>query len=129
MARAAQSVLFYDPCGERYGIPTWPWGQAPAGYATRRQLAAYGLRPGGQNVAAQIMWRSRRSTTGRRVAYLYRIDLAAPKRPATPRQLAALDRALAARRQCPECGQDRGYIPRQALGMCNVCADAMGVAA
>lgn len=127
MARAAAAVTYYDPTGERYGIPTYPWKQAPTGYATRRQLTARGLRPAGQHVTAQIMWRSR---SGRiRVAYLYRIDLAAPKRTATPRQLAALDRALAARRRCPECGQDRGYIPPRHVGMCWPCADASGVAA
>ena len=33
------SIVFWDPVGERYGIPTFPWRQAPACYATRRQLA------------------------------------------------------------------------------------------
>lgn len=54
----------YDPTGARYGIPTYPWRLAPAGYATRRQLRARGLRPGGQPVAAQLMRRSPRRKTG-----------------------------------------------------------------
>ncbi|EFG09306.1 Hypothetical protein SCLAV_4232 [Streptomyces clavuligerus] len=37
----------YDPDGARHGIPTFPWRCAPDGYATRRQLRADGLRPGG----------------------------------------------------------------------------------
>ncbi|GLW68447.1 hypothetical protein Kpho02_07460 [Kitasatospora phosalacinea] len=56
---------FWDPTGERFGIPTYPWRLAPDGLKTRRQLRACGLRPGGQPVAAQVLWRSRRSTTPR----------------------------------------------------------------
>jgi hypothetical protein len=91
---------------------------APPGLSTRRQLRAKGLRPGRQPVAAQILWR--RET---RVAYLYRDDLARPKRPATPAQLAALARALLARRSCPSCGQVGDYcIPRR-YGECLPCHD------
>jgi len=113
-------IQFYDPDGQRYGLPTYPFRFAPAGLLTARQLRARGLRPGGQDVAAQILWRHRRT---RRVAYLYRADLALPKRTATAAQLAAIGKALAARRTCPTCGQDKGYcIPRSA-GECNECAD------
>jgi hypothetical protein len=112
---------FYDPTGERYGIPTYPFKMAPTGLGTRRQLRADGLRPGGQTVAAQLMWRR-----GKRVAYLYRLDLAGPKRTATPAQLAALDRALTARRTCPDCGQRKDYyIPRRT----GACLDCTGGAA
>jgi hypothetical protein len=41
----------FDPEGERFGIPTYPWRYAPEGLATRRQLRSQGLRPGGQDVA------------------------------------------------------------------------------
>ncbi|HEY5019106.1 MAG TPA: RRQRL motif-containing zinc-binding protein, partial [Streptosporangiaceae bacterium] len=68
-------IQFYDPDGQRYGLPTYPFRFAPAGLLTARQLRARGLRPGGQDVAAQILWRHRRT---RRVAYLYRADLALP---------------------------------------------------
>ena len=85
----------------RHGIPTYPYHWAPSGLLTIRQLRAKGLRPGGQDVVAQILWRHRKH---RRVAYLYREDLALPKRQATPAQLAAIDRALQARRTCPTCG-------------------------
>jgi hypothetical protein len=111
---------FMDPAGARYGIPTYPWQMAPAGLATRRQLAAAGLRPGGQPVTAQVMWRGR----GRvRVAYLYSIDAAKPKRTPSPAQAAALSRALAARRTCPQCGQDRGYVIPARWGVCVPCTD------
>jgi hypothetical protein len=109
-------MTYYDPTGVRYGLPTYPFKFAPDGLATVRQLRAQGLRPGGQDIAAQIMWRR-----GKRVAYLYRIDKAAPKRAATPAQRQAIDRALAARRTCPTCHQVRPYyIPRR-TGECLAC--------
>lgn len=117
-------MRFHDPTGTRYGLPTYPWNLAPDGLATRRQLRAMGLRPGGQDVAAQIMWRSRRSRTGVRTAYLYRIDAAKPVRPMTEAKRAALARANAARRTCPSCGQDAGYTLPTSLGTCLPCADA-----
>src|SRR5262245_38464453 len=95
-------VEFYDPCGSRYGMPTYPYHWAPAGLLTRRQLRAQGLCPGGQDIAAQILWRR-----GKRVAYLYREALARPKRQATPAQLAAIAAALRARRICPSCGTEK----------------------
>lgn len=52
-------------------VPVYPWRLAPEGLATRRQLRALGLRPGGQEVAAQIERPRRRR--GPLVAYLYRI--------------------------------------------------------
>ncbi|MFF3751276.1 RRQRL motif-containing zinc-binding protein [Streptomyces sp. NPDC002018] len=112
----------YDPNGERHGIPTFPWRFAPDGYATRRQLRAAGLRPGGQPVAAQIMRRSRRRKTGFTVAYLYHIDQAKPVRPMTPGRATALAAAMAARRTCPECRTDAGYCIPTSLGMCVTCA-------
>jgi hypothetical protein len=115
-----------DPTGTRYGLPTFPWRTAPDGLATRRQLAAAGLRPGRQPIAAQVMWRGRGCD---RVAYLYRVELARPKRAATVRQLAALNRAMTARRTCPDCGQDRGYVLPARYGCCVPCADRWGVAA
>ncbi|AZQ73544.1 hypothetical protein EKH77_22075 [Streptomyces luteoverticillatus] len=113
---------FYDPVGARYGIPTYPWRLAPEGLATRRQLRNRGLRPGGQPIAAQTLWRSRRSSRGPRKAYLYRLDMARPVRPMTPAKHAALERAMAARRTCPVCRTDAGYCIPASLGMCVPCA-------
>ncbi|WP_435851293.1 RRQRL motif-containing zinc-binding protein [Streptomyces thermolilacinus] len=93
---------------------------APDGLATRRQLRARGLRPGGQPVAAQLERPRRRR--GPLVAYLYRLDLAKPVRPMTPGRAAALARAMAARRTCPECRRDAGYCIPPTLGMCVPCA-------
>lgn len=113
-------AAFYDPEGTRYGIPTFWWQGAPECYATRRQLRSRGLRPGGQPVAAQILWRG---IGGVRVAYLYRLDLARPKRTATPAQLRAIGAALRARRTCSTCGTERGYYIPRSLGECLVCAE------
>ncbi|MEW2475525.1 RRQRL motif-containing zinc-binding protein [Micromonospora gifhornensis] len=110
-------MVFYDPTGERYGLPTYPFKFAPDGLLTRRQLRARLLRPGGQEPAAQIMWRR-----GKRVAYLYRLDLALPKRTATAAQRAAIDKALIARRTCPTCDQVKPYYLRRSLGECFDCS-------
>lgn len=120
---------FWDPDGTRHGgTPTFPWRMVPDGYATRRQLRAQGLRPGGQDVAAQILWNSRKSRLPR-AAYLYRIDAALPVRPMTERKTQALAKANRAKRICPECGRDAGHeIPRK-FGACGQCTDGYTQAA
>ncbi|MGW5279454.1 RRQRL motif-containing zinc-binding protein [Streptomyces collinus] len=102
-------------------LPVYPWRLAPDGLATLRQLRAAGLRPGGQDVVAQIE-RPRRRGRPPLVAYLYRIDQARPVRPMTPAKWAALAKANTARRTCPACHQDAGYVIPAALGMCTPCA-------
>ncbi|MEU3855028.1 RRQRL motif-containing zinc-binding protein [Streptomyces sp. NPDC029554] len=79
-------------------FPSFGWKQAPKGLATRRQLRAMGLRPGGHDPVAQVTCRN-----GQRVAYLYRVDLALPIRPMTLAKELALDKAMAARQTCPKC--------------------------
>ncbi|MFF7561102.1 RRQRL motif-containing zinc-binding protein [Streptomyces pseudovenezuelae] len=111
----------FDPTGARHGIPTYPWKLAPDGLATRRQLRAQGLRPGGQPIAAQAM-RINRRTGSPRVAYLYRVDCALPVRPMTSRKWGALALAMLARRTCPNCRIDVGYCIPRSLGMCVLCA-------
>jgi hypothetical protein len=119
--RSSKNIFteFYDPEGERYGLPTYPYHWAPDGLLTVRQLRTKGLRPGGQDIAAQILWRHRRH---RRVAYLYRDDQAKPKRQATTAQLAAMAKALRARRICPTCGYEKPYCIPRSKGECNDCA-------
>ncbi|MFI0742389.1 RRQRL motif-containing zinc-binding protein [Streptomyces sp. NPDC021100] len=112
---------FNDPDGQRFNLPTWPWtcGPDPAVMATYRQLRERGLRPGGQPVAGQLGWRTRR---GDRFAFLYRVGLAQPVRPMTPARWKAIRAALRARRICPDCKTEKPYeIPRR-LGTCNDCA-------
>jgi hypothetical protein len=109
---------FYDPAGERFGTPTFPYHYAPDELATRRQLRAAGLRPGGQEVQAQIIWRHR---SGRRVAYLYDKRLALPKREATPAQREAIAKALLARKTCQSCQTVYDYCIPTSLGECVSC--------
>ncbi|MDN5915124.1 MAG: hypothetical protein L0I76_08470 [Pseudonocardia sp.] len=103
------------------GLPTFRWGGAPSGVATRRQLRARGLRPGGQQPVAQIKWRR-----GRRWAGLYRLDLAMACRVPSPAQRAALGAALAARRRCRACVRDAGYVVPRSTGLCGDCTDSAG---
>jgi hypothetical protein len=116
-SHATTRTALYDPTGARHGgMPTFPYRLAPTGLLTRRQLRAEGLRPGGQDPAAQIIWRR-----GARVAFLYRLDRARPVRPMTPGRARALDAAMRARRTCPECRIDRGYCMPTSLGRCWSC--------
>ncbi|MGW4020797.1 RRQRL motif-containing zinc-binding protein [Streptomyces sp. NPDC005009] len=101
-------------------VPVYRWRLAPDGLATCRQLRALGLRPGGQDVAAQIERPRRRR--GPLVAYLYSIEQAKPVRPMTPAKRTALAKANAARRTCPQCRRDAGYVIPPSLGMCTTCA-------
>jgi hypothetical protein len=110
----------FDPNGAQHGIPTWPWQCAPDGLATRRQLRARGLRPGGQPIAGQIL--RPRYRRGPLVAYLYRLDKALPVRPMTPAKRRALACAMQARRTCPQCRMDAGYVIPSSLGVCVPCA-------
>ncbi|MEU3031235.1 RRQRL motif-containing zinc-binding protein [Streptomyces incarnatus] len=102
-------------------IPVYPWRLAPDGLATVRQLRALGLRPGGQDVVAQVERPRRRR--GPLVAYLYSVERAKLVRPMTPAKWAALAKANAARRLCPQCRTDAGYVIPAELGMCVPCAD------
>lgn len=61
------------------GLPNCWWNRAPAGLATRRQLRERGLSPGGQEPVAVL----RRRPAGYLHGYLYRLDLARPKRRVT----------------------------------------------
>lgn len=117
LTRRGTFIEFYDPDGARHGIPTYPWRHAPHGLATVRQLRDRCLRPGGQPIAGQILWRR-----GKRVAYLYRIDQAKPARLATPAQLAAIGRALQAWRTCATCRQEKPYYIPRCYGECLDCA-------
>ncbi|WP_262063957.1 RRQRL motif-containing zinc-binding protein [Streptomyces sp. STR69] len=110
----------YDPNGVRFGIPTFPWRMAPDGYATRRQLRAKGLRPGGQHVSAQVLRYTRHGYA--RVAYLYRVTDAKPVRPMTSRKWGALALAMLARRTCPQCQITYSYCIPRSLGTCVLCA-------
>lgn len=116
-------IQFYDPDGHRYGLPTYPYHWAPEGLLTRRQLRARGLRPAGQPITAQILWKHRRQ---QRVAYLYRTDLAAPRRQPTSAQLSAIAAALQARRTCPTCQAEKPYYIPTSLGECLDCAPQEG---
>jgi hypothetical protein len=93
--------------------------------ATKRQLRAVGLRPGGQDPVAVLYFRCRRA--GKLTfANLYLIAKALPVRPMTPARWAALDRAMAARRTCRTCG-DTGYaeLPK-AHRTCEACLYSAG---
>jgi hypothetical protein len=107
------------------GFPAFRFGMAPTGLATRRQLRTRGLCPGGREPYALLLWRRDKAW-----AYLYRLDLAKPKRVPTPAQSAALAKAMTARRVCRACGQDVGYcVPTSTRTCWNCSYDSEGEAA
>ncbi|MGQ4405820.1 RRQRL motif-containing zinc-binding protein [Streptomyces hayashii] len=118
MTRLALADCF-DPTGERFGVPTYPWRCAPDDLATRRQLRRRGLRPGGQDIAGQILRPRRRREP--LTAYLYRIDLAKPVRPMTAGRWRAHEAMMRPRRTCPVCRRDVGYVIRTSIGTCEPC--------
>lgn len=97
-------------------LPTFGWRCAPAGLLTRRQMRQAGLRPNRAEPVAQIVCRR-----GRIRGYLFDPDDLAPKRTASPAQLAAVGKAIAARRWCPDCRCDVGYCVPTSLGRCIDC--------
>jgi hypothetical protein len=101
-----------------HGLPTFPFGHAPADLATRRQLRQAGLCPAGQDIVAQIVW-----DLGRQWAGLYRLDLAQPKRIPTRAQRRSLAAAMAARRRCRRCGRDAGYCLPRTTRLCWSCEE------
>jgi hypothetical protein len=107
--------------GRHLGLPLLSWGIAPRDkLATRRQLAALGLRPGGQEPVAYLYFRCRKAC--RMVfAELFLIAAAKPKRTATPAQHTALAKANLARRICGTCGRDAGYIVPREHRLCHAC--------
>ncbi|WP_192342401.1 RRQRL motif-containing zinc-binding protein [Streptomyces sp. VITNK9] len=109
------------------GLPEYDWGTAPVDQlATRRQLRAAGLRPGGHDPVAILRCKAcaTRDRTCTRPAYLYRVDLAKPVRPMTLAREAALDAAMAARTTCPVCRRRYHYVlPLRTLGSCLECRD------
>jgi hypothetical protein len=117
---ARYRAKFQDPDGARHNFPTYAWHAAPEHLVTRRQLRDQGLCPGGAGVVAQLLWKAGRET---RVAYFYDLRSAKPKRIPTAAQLEALAKANTARRTCPTCHQDKGYVIPASLGQCPACAD------
>lgn len=104
------------------GLPLMSWNIAPRDrLATRRQLRAMDppMRPGGADPVALLYFRCRKAGC-MVLAELFLISAAKPVRAMTPAKWAALDKALAARRTCRECGQDEGiYLPRHRV--CEPC--------
>ncbi|MET9656806.1 RRQRL motif-containing zinc-binding protein [Streptomyces sp. NPDC006510] len=109
-------------------LPEHDRGKAcPPGLLTRRQLREKGLSPGGHGPVAVLRceycaYRPDQSCNHPTRGWLYREDLARPKRIPTLAQEWALDRAMAARQTCPECRRRYVFcLPLRTLGCCNAC--------
>ena len=111
-------------CGWVDGLPAVSWGNAPRELLdTVRGLRRRGLRPGGSDPVAVLVFGHR--SYGRTVerASLYLVARCVPKRVAAPGQMDAARRAL---RTCTECGHvGEHYVPKLSR-MCVGCEDATG---
>jgi hypothetical protein len=99
----------------RDGLPEFGFGQAPSGLSTRRQLRERGLSRGGQEPFARLTWKRER-----RFAWLYVDERARAKRTPSDKQLAAVGKALAARKVCAECGPVDHFV-RTTDQLCGDC--------
>jgi hypothetical protein len=99
----------------RDGLPEFRFGQAPSGLSTRRQLRERGLSRGGQEPFARLTWKR-----DRRFAWLYVDERARSKRTPSDKQLAAVNKALAARKVCAECGPVDHFV-RTTDRLCGDC--------
>ncbi|TWD81651.1 hypothetical protein FB561_2771 [Kribbella amoyensis] len=119
MTGRAEWIELWDgrrwPGRVRDGVPEFGFGQAPAGLSTRRQLRAKGLCRGGQEPFGRLVWKRQQ-----RFAWLYVDAHAKPKRTATEAQLAAVEKALAARKVCAECGPVEHFV-RTSDQLCGDC--------
>jgi hypothetical protein len=107
------------------GLPVFGFrgrpGAVPAGLLTRRQLRAKGLRPGGQDPVALLVFRHAKPYRRQELCELFREELAVPVRAMTPAKWAAVEAAMQARRTCPQCQQDVGYCVPKSYGKCWNC--------
>ncbi|MFI7178954.1 RRQRL motif-containing zinc-binding protein [Streptomyces spororaveus] len=107
----------YAPAEPETTIPVFKRLCAPSGYATKRQLRAMGLRPGGQEPVAEV------ETRGPKNGLLYEIAKARPVRPMTLAKEHALDKAMAARQTCGTCGRRYFFVLPTSLKSCLECHD------
>lgn len=94
------------------GMPTFGFRLAPPGTATRRQLRADKLCPGGREPFGKLVWKR-----GRRFAWLFVVDHARSSRIPSSSQLQALDNAMTVRRTCAA-GHVAGHCVRLSDRLC-----------
>ncbi|MDQ1051934.1 RRQRL motif-containing zinc-binding protein [Streptomyces sp. V4I2] len=107
-------------------------GACPEHLVTRRQLRDRDVSPGGHGPVAILRCKRCRnrpqwSCTHPGRAWLFDLHLAKPKRIPTLAQEWALDRAMAARQTCPDCGRRFFTCLSKKLGCCLECFDGTPV--
>ena len=112
--------------GTQDGVILLSYGIAPRDkLATRRQLRALGLRPGGQEPVALLYFRCRPAAK-LVFAELFLIEHAKPVRPMTEAMWRAVRKALAARRTCRQCGELCSVELPRSNRICEPCRYTLG---
>lgn len=107
-----------------YPALTWGWANRTV-LATRRQLRAMELSPGGHDAVAVLLFQHRMPARRSDFARLFLIERAVPKRVPTAAQLRAVRAALIARRTCTgPCGQVQPRCVSTTSRMCHACETA-----
>ncbi|MGW4688521.1 RRQRL motif-containing zinc-binding protein [Streptomyces sp. NPDC004244] len=108
-------------------LPEYDRRTCPEDLVTRRQLREKGLSPGGHGPVVVLRckgcsYRPEQSCNHPTRGWLYRVDLARPKRTPTLAQEWALDQAMAARQTCPKCRRRYYFcLPLRTQGCCDPC--------
>jgi hypothetical protein len=106
------------------GLPVFGWGEAPPTLLTRAQLRAVGLRPGGADPVALLVFRHFKPYRRETVAELFSVERAKERRTPTPSQRRAIAAALRAPRICQTCRTDVGYYVPTSTRQCWTCEGA-----
>ena len=109
-ASGASSSSSTTPTAAGTACPPTPSAGHPTGLLTIRQLRAKGLRPGGQDIAAQILWRRRRARTSAASPTSTAMTSPCPSGTPPPPSSPPSAKALRARRTCPTCGTEKDLL-------------------
>lgn len=110
--------------GYREGLPVFGWGEAPSTLLTRGQLREAGLRPGGADPVALLVFRHHKPFAHETTAELFPVHRAKLRRTPSSAQRVAIAAALRARRICRACGEDVGYYVPTSTRQCWTCEGA-----
>ncbi|HJQ48291.1 MAG TPA: RRQRL motif-containing zinc-binding protein [Amycolatopsis sp.] len=107
--------------GFRDALPVFGWGEAPSTLLSRSQLREIGMRPGGADPVALLVFRHHKPYRHEETTELFSVELALPVRGTAAQRRAKVRNALRARRICQTCREDVGYYVPTSTRQCWTC--------